>query len=94
MKIPILSIIMSALTSPAASQALDTSAPTINADLWQSAWAVADTDGDGRISREEFSAINPDNADWFGVLDADGDGFITQEEALAGRTLRHAAQSE
>lgn len=67
---------------------------TVDADLWRSAWAVADTHGDGQISHEEAIALNPEFAEWFDLLDADGDGFISPEEALAGRSMRHSARVE
>jgi Ca2+-binding EF-hand superfamily protein len=43
--------------------------------------AVADTNGDGAVSREEFTAFH--NARWRESLheaDVDGDGFLTKEE--------------
>lgn len=78
---------------PAVAQPPNPERSPVDADLWRSAWATADTDGDGRISREEALALNPDFAEWFDILDADGDGFISREEALAGRSMRHGGQS-
>lgn len=66
----------------------------MDAELWQSAWAVADTDGDGRISRDEMAILTPDFSELFDHLDADGDGFITPAEALAERSVRHAASRD
>lgn len=45
-----------------------------------------DKDGDGRLSREEFSAGRgtADAAEWFARRDADGDGFISRAEFLPG----------
>lgn len=45
-----------------------------------------DVDGDGRLSRAEFSASRSpaDAAEWFARRDADGDGFISRAEFLTG----------
>lgn len=43
-------------------------------------FAKLDTDGDGKVSREEF----PGNDEKFARVDANGDGFITPDE-MAGR---------
>ncbi len=45
--------------------------------------ASYDTDGDGRISRAEFTAAHPDKADKFDRIDANQDGFIDQAEHAA-----------
>ncbi|NZA26020.1 EF-hand domain-containing protein [Luteimonas sp. SJ-92] len=39
-----------------------------------------DSDGDGRVSRDEFQAAHPDKADTFAEIDANGDGFIDAAE--------------
>ncbi|MDZ5697503.1 EF-hand domain-containing protein [Chelativorans sp. M5D2P16] len=50
---------------------------------WQAEWDAADTDGDGRISREEAMA-NPNMTDAaFDEIDLDGDGYISPEEDKA-----------
>jgi len=45
-----------------------------------------DADGDGKLSRAEFSVSRAaaDAAEWFARRDADGDGFISREEFLPG----------
>ena len=45
-----------------------------------------DVDGDGRLSRAEFSVSRSpaDAAEWFARRDADGDGFISRAEFLTG----------
>lgn len=47
--------------------------------------ALYDTDHDGRLSREEFSAYK-DFAEHFGWIDANGDNFITAEEWNVARS--------
>ncbi len=39
-----------------------------------------DRNGDGKVSREEFTGPKPR----FDVLDRDRDGFLTQQELVAG----------
>lgn len=48
-----------------------------------------DVDGDGKLSRAEFSAgrAPADAAEWFARRDADGDGFISRAEFLPGSPL-------
>ncbi len=45
-----------------------------------------DVDGDGKLSRAEFSVGRSaaDAAEWFARRDADGDGFVSREEFLPG----------
>jgi Ca2+-binding EF-hand superfamily protein len=50
-------------------------------------WKKLDTDGDGRISREEAKAA-PRLAEHFGAIDANGDGYITPEEMKAAHARR------
>jgi Ca2+-binding EF-hand superfamily protein len=51
-----------------------------------------DVDGDGKLSKAEFSAGRSaaDAAEWFARRDADGDGFISREEFLPGSPLGKA----
>lgn len=46
----------------------------------------ADTNGDGRISRDEATAANSQrNAEWFDKVDRDKDGYVTSEELKEAR---------
>ena len=51
-----------------------------------------DVDGDGKLSKAEFSAGRSaaDAAEWFARRDADSDGFISREEFLPGSPLGKA----
>ncbi len=42
--------------------------------------ATLDTDKDGKVSKAEFDAKHPDNADKFAAIDSNGDGFIDSAE--------------
>lgn len=54
------------------------------------AFAAADKNGDGKLSVEEFVAMNSERMDAdaakarFAKLDTDKDGFVTREELRAG----------
>jgi hypothetical protein len=51
----------------------------------------ADTDGDGRVSRDEAEAAGAKrSASWFEKLDTDKDGYVTQEEISQAKATRHA----
>ena len=50
-----------------------------------------DTDGDGKVSREEF--INS-HAARFDKMDTDGDGFLSEEEMKAARDAKHEKMKE
>ena len=50
----------------------------------------ADTNGDGKISKDEAAAFRDDSkGDWFAKLDKDKDGYVTQEELRQARETRH-----
>lgn len=49
-----------------------------------SRWDVGDTDGNGKLSRDEAKAGNPNMTDEvFDQIDTDGDGYISPEEDKA-----------
>ena len=49
----------------------------------------ADTDGDGKVSKEEAAALHDKvQGDWFARNDTDGDGFLTQDEIRNARATR------
>jgi hypothetical protein len=56
----------------------------------ETTFARLDTDKDGKLTKEEFSAgRRPEEANkWFSERDADGDGFVTRDEFLPGGPLR------
>jgi Ca2+-binding EF-hand superfamily protein len=55
----------------------------------------ADTDGDGRVSRDEATAAGAErSAKWFDKLDLDKDGFVTQEETRQARETRRSDMRE
>lgn len=55
----------------------------------------SDTDGDGRVSREEAVAAATERTNkWFDKLDADKDGYVTKEEMAKSRENRRAAMRE
>ena len=54
--------------------------------------ARADTDGDGRVSAEEFAAAHPEkDPSYFAGIDANGDGFIDKAEHEAHRSQKEAS---
>ncbi|MCK9488097.1 MAG: EF-hand domain-containing protein [Xanthomonadales bacterium] len=52
-----------------------------------------DTDGDGRVSRDEFQAAGKPMA-MFDQIDTDGDGFLSAEELRVHHAARHAHADE
>jgi uncharacterized low-complexity protein len=55
----------------------------------------ADTDGDGRISADEFSAAHPEkDPSYFAAMDGNGDGFVDQAEHDAHRAEKKAASGD
>jgi Ca2+-binding EF-hand superfamily protein len=47
-----------------------------------------DKDGDGKVSRDEFTGPKPR----FDVLDRDGDGLVTEQEFLSGAQVKAAGK--
>lgn len=55
----------------------------VETDAHTAEFTKADKDGDGKLSRDEAVAANPNVADEFSKIDTNGDGFITPEEDKA-----------
>lgn len=52
----------------------------------------ADSDGDGRISAEEFAEAHPEkDPSYFADMDGNGDGFVDEDEHAAHHATRKAA---
>jgi Ca2+-binding EF-hand superfamily protein len=69
-----------AATAPAAAPAQSTARERC---AMEAAFARADTNGDGRLSREEVQRL-PAIAAQFDALDEDKDGFLSLDEFAAG----------
>ena len=55
----------------------------------------ADKDGDGRVSRAEFTAAGDQRSnDWFDKLDLNKDGYVTSDEIKQARDTRHGQMQE
>jgi Ca2+-binding EF-hand superfamily protein len=55
----------------------------------------ADTDGDGRVSRAEATAVGTQrSANWFDRMDRDKDGYVTQDELKQARETRKQRHGE
>jgi uncharacterized low-complexity protein len=54
-----------------------------------------DTDKDGKVSKAEFEAAHPDQAEKFAGIDSNADGFIDQAEHEAHKAARkHDAKAD
>ena len=78
--------------SAEAQAATSTAAPS-DLDVVRTAFKRADTNGDGKLSREEAAAL-PAVAEKFTQLDKDSDGFINSAEFEAGVTTQQPAASK
>lgn len=84
MKLAIASLIVAGLAVPAFANDADLEWPAdFDEAAWQAEWEAGDTDGDGRLSREEVRAANPRALEIFDKTDTDGDGYISPEEDKA-----------
>jgi hypothetical protein len=55
----------------------------------------ADTNGDGKVSRDEAAALHDKaQGEWFARTDTDKDGFLTQEEIRQARASRHYSRGD
>lgn len=82
MKIVIAALFALSLAAPAFAQ----TEPPADFDeaAWQAEWKAGDTDGDGKLSRDEAKAGNANITDEvFDQIDTDGDGFISPDEDKA-----------
>lgn len=89
MKIP-LSTCALAVATLLAGQALAGDSPKSDAPAdGQHGIMRADTNGDGKVSKEEAAALHDKvQSDWFAKTDTDGDGYLTQEEIRQARATR------
>lgn len=86
MKFAITTLLAAGLAVPALAQDAADLGPPPDFDeaAWQAEFDAGDTDGDGRISREEAMAGNPNMIDEvFDQIDTDGDRYISSEEDKA-----------
>jgi len=78
------SLFVASLAAPAFAQGPSLEPPAgFDEAAWQAEWSAGDTDGDGRLSREEAIAGNPNVAGIFDEIDANGDGYISPDEDKA-----------
>lgn len=84
MKISLSTLLIAGLAYPASVLAAGAETPAhFDEAAWQAEWSAGDTDGDGKLSRDEVRAANPRTAEIFDTIDTDGDGLISPEEDKA-----------
>lgn len=84
MKIASVALLIAGLSVPALAQDTVLEPPAdFDEAAWQAEWDAGDTDGDGKLSREEAIAANSRVAEVFDEIDTDGDGYISPEEDKA-----------
>lgn len=98
MKIVIATLLAIGLAAPAFAQDAADLVPPPDFDeaAWQAEFDAGDTDGDGKLSREEIAAANPRALEIFDRTDLDGDGYISPEEDKAAlfKWYRERAEAE
>jgi len=78
-----------ALAALLAGAAVASEAPVTDSGKGSRGIMSADTNGDGKISKDEFAALRDQkHVDWFDKMDADKDGFLTPEELRQARDVR------
>lgn len=96
MKIAIAALLLASLAVPAfARDAADlVLPPDFDEAAWQAEFDAGDTDGDGKLSREEIAAANPRALEILDGTDLDGDGYISAEEDKAALFKWHRERAE
>lgn len=78
MSVAIAALLAVGLAAPAIAQG---SPAGFDEAAWRAEWNAADTDGDGRLGRDEATAANANISDEvFDRIDTNGDGFISPDE--------------
>lgn len=80
MKIAVSGLLIASLAVPAFAQS---PSKAFDEAAWSAEFKAADKDGDGKLSKDEALAANPNLGDQFKVIDANGDGFISPDEDKA-----------
>lgn len=95
MKLSISALVIASLAFPVFAQAPKPGPPAdFDEAAWQAEWNAGDTDGDGKLSREEVRAANPRALEIFDETDTDGDGYISPEEDKAALFRWHKERKE
>lgn len=84
MRIALAALLFAGIIHPAFAQATATPAATpFDEAAWSAEFDTADTNRDGKLSKSEAQAANPNLGDHFDVIDANKDGFVTPDEDRA-----------